>query len=293
MNSTHDTAIIRHGWLRVLIFGISYFLVFLMAGEVYGWISQWIRIPEQLFLLLSFVVSFAFSMLTVYVFRRGIDGRSLTSLGFEYKGYKPDVVMGLLLALVLLVAESLILYFTGYLKWTEFSFNGTDLLSGLIIMILVAISEEAVFRGYILHNLMQSMNRWIALAITSLLFALLHAFNPNITWLALLNIFLAGFVMGIVYVYTGNLWFAIAFHFSWNFFLGPILGYEVSGLPLESLLQQSIHGPDWLTGGEFGLEGSVLDGAFSVMAFGGMLLYVRRGKRRAVSFERRAATYKP
>jgi hypothetical protein len=137
------------------------------------------------------------------------------------------------------------------------------------------------------------MNRWIALAITSLLFALLHAFNPNITWLALLNIFLAGFVMGIVYVYTGNLWFAIAFHFSWNFFLGPILGYEVSGLPLESLLQQSIHGPDWLTGGEFGLEGSVLDGAFSVIAFWGMLLYVRRGKRRASSSELQAKSYKP
>ena len=213
------------------------------------------------------MVSFFFSMLTVYVFRRVFDQRSFVSLGFQFKGYERDAATGLLLGIALLGVESLILYFTGNLWWTDIHFNAGELLSGLVLMILVAISEEAVFRGYILHNLLQSMNKWVALGISSLLFALFHSGNPGITVLAILNIFLSGLVLGLNYVYTGNLWFAILFHFSWNFFLGPVLGYEVSGLPLSSLLEQTIEGPDWLTGGSFGLEGSVLDGSFSIVAF--------------------------
>jgi uncharacterized protein len=140
----------------------------------------------------------------------------------------------------------------------------------------VAVSEETVFRGYILNNLAQSVNKWVALGISALLFALFHAGNPGITQLALLNLFLAGLLLGLNYLYTQNLWFAIMFHFSWNFFLGPVLGYEVSGLPLNSLLQQSIQGPDWITGGEFGLEGSVLDGIFSIVSFTLLLVIYRR-----------------
>jgi hypothetical protein len=54
------------------------------------------------------------------------------------------------------------------------------------------------------------------------------------------------------------LWFGIFFHFSWNFFQGPVFGYEVSGLGLESIIQQTLMGPTIFTGGPFGFEGSLL-----------------------------------
>ena len=54
------------------------------------------------------------------------------------------------------------------------------------------------------------------------------------------------------------MWFPIALHFSWNFFQGPIFGFEVSGIELNSLIVQEITGSDLLTGGDFGLEGSAL-----------------------------------
>lgn len=268
--------IIRRGWLRAAMFCISYLLVFLIAGSIYASLQRWINISEQAFFLLSFFVSFFFSMLTVYVFRRVFDSRSFRSLGFEWKGYEPHAITGLLLGLVLLGVESLILYFTGYLEWTGVTLNAADLLSGLVIMLLVAVSEETVFRGYILNNLLQSVNKWVALGISSLLFALFHAGNPGITLLAVTNIFLSGLLLGLNYLYTKNLWFAIMFHFSWNFFLGPVLGYEVSGLPLNSLLEQYIQGPDWITGGGFGLEGSVLDGIFSIIALVLLIMAYRR-----------------
>ena len=64
--------------------------------------------------------------------------------------------------------------------------------------------------------------------------------------------------MGLYYIYRQNLWFPIALHFSWNFFQGPIFGFEVSGIELNSLIVQEITGSDLLTGGDFGLEGSAL-----------------------------------
>lgn len=259
--------LIRRGWIRAMLFCMCYLLVFIIAGSIYTSLQRRVTVSTQVFFFWSFIVSFFFSLLTVYVFRRAIDRQSFRSLGFEWKHHERDAGIGLLLGLVLLGIESLILYFTGHLAWTGVTVNFTDLFSGMMIMLLVAISEETVFRGYILNNLMQSINKWVALAISSLLFALFHAGNPGITPLALLNIFLSGLVLGLNYVYTKNLWFAIMFHFSWNFFLGPVLGYEVSGLGLSSLLEQDITGPDWLTGGEFGLEGSVLDGSFSIIAF--------------------------
>jgi uncharacterized protein len=270
------TPLIRRGWLRAVIFCMCYLLVFIIAGSIYASLERWLDVSAQAFFFLSFLVSFLFSLLTVYVFRRVFDNRSFISLGFEWKGHQRHAMIGLLLGLVLLGVESLILYFTGHLAWTGVTVDVADLLSGLIIMILVAVSEEVVFRGYLLNNLMQSVNKWVALGITALLFASFHAGNPGITLLALLNIFLSGLLLGLNYIYTKNLWFAIVFHFSWNFFLGPVLGYEVSGLPLNSLLQQNIEGPGWLTGGEFGLEGSVLDGIFSIIAFVLLMLAYNR-----------------
>lgn len=270
------TPIITRGWLRATAFCISYLVVFIIAGSIYVSLERWLALPAQAFFLLSFFISFFFSMLTVYVFRRVFDRRSFISLGFEWEGYQQHAAVGLLLGLVLLGVESLILHFTGYLEWTGVIVDVADLLSGFIIMMLVAISEEAVFRGYILNNLLQSTNKWVALAISAFLFALFHTANPGITVLAFTNIFLSGLLLGLNYLYTKNLWFAIMFHFSWNFFLGPVLGYEVSGLPLNSLLQQYIEGPDWITGGQFGLEGSVLDGIFSIIAFALFLIAYRR-----------------
>ena len=270
------TPIIRRPWLRATLFCISYLLVFIIAGSIYLSMQRWLTIPAQTFFLFSFFVSFFFSMLTVFVFRKVFDRRSFTSLGFEWKGYQSHAIVGLLLGLVLLGAESVILYFSGHLAWTGVIVDVADLLTGLIIMLLVAVSEETVFRGYILNNLLQSINKWVALGVSALLFALFHAGNPGITVLAVINIFLSGLLLGLNYLYTKNLWFAIMFHFSWNFFLGPVLGYEVSGLPLNSLLQQYIEGPDWITGGEFGLEGSVLDGIFSIISFVLLMVAYRR-----------------
>ena len=133
-------------------------------------------------------------------------------------------------------------------------------------MCIIAFSEEIVFRGYILGNLLESYNKWLALIISAALFALVHSGNPEVSVIAIINVFVAGILLGINYVYTRNLWFSIVFHFAWNFLQGPVLGFDVSGLELESLVQADTKGSILLTGGKFGFEASVLETALFMIA---------------------------
>jgi hypothetical protein len=139
-------------------------------------------------------------------------------------------------------------------------------------MLLVAICEEVLFRGYVQRNLQQSMPGWLALLLTSLLFALMHAGNPGQQWLALAGIFVGGLLLGINYLYTGNLWFGIGIHFGWNALMGPVLGLPVSGIKPAALVQTQLQGPVWLTGGSFGPEASVIYMALSL----GLLFWLWR-----------------
>ena len=123
---------------------------------------------------------------------------------------------------------------------------------------IISWMEEISFRGYILRNLMDSFNHYGALLVSSLMFALFHGLNPGLSFLSLFNLFLAGILLGIVFLYTRTIWFALGLHFSWNFFQGPVFGFPVSGISMDGLVKQQQVGSELVTGGNFGFEGSLL-----------------------------------
>lgn len=125
------------------------------------------------------------------------------------------------------------------------------------VYIPAAVHEELLFRGYAFQKL-HRWNRDIALFLIALVFAALHANNVAVSMLGLLNIFLGGILLGLAYERYGRLWFPIGLHLAWNVMSGPILGHEVSGYDsMATLFVERGGGPSWLTGGEFGIEGSV------------------------------------
>ena len=278
--------LIKKGWLRVLLFCIVYLFLVSTISYFIPVMIVWIKkgsIQEALttnskelmdgqFLGLTLFIILIISLAAVFVIRKFIDRKSFLSLGFDFAGHFSEAGGGFFLAPALLGIGTLVLYFTKHLQWTDISFSGTDLFIELGMMGMVAISEEVVFRGYVLNNLLESFNKWIALLVSALLFALYHIDNPGIDIIAMANILLAGILLGINYIYTKNLWFAILFHLGWNFFQGPLFGYKVSGFHLNSLLQTELTGDVLLTGGDFGFEGSVLDGACMIIAI--LLLYL-------------------
>jgi len=123
---------------------------------------------------------------------------------------------------------------------------------------LPALSEELIFRGVPLILLAGVLGRGPAVIVTALAFGLSHLGNPDITWLGVLNIPLAGVLLGTAFFAPGGLWTAWGAHFGWNLALAG-LGAPVSGLPLTvPYLAYNPGGPAWVSGGAFGPEGGLL-----------------------------------
>jgi len=207
---------------------------------------------------LNLVVAIIVSSGIIAVFLKFIHKDNIKNIGFSVKNKGFDIILGISTGFILISIGFLFLVVLGMLEINDINFNLTNLLYGVLLMVLVSFHEEIIVRGYLLNVLMKLNSKIIALIISSLYFAMLHIFNNNIDVIPLLNIFLAGALLGVPYIFTKNLWFPIAFHFSWNFFQGPVLGFNVSGNINNSLLKHEITGSNIITGGEFGIEGSIL-----------------------------------
>lgn len=149
--------------------------------------------------------------------------------------------------------------------------------------------EEILFRGIVFRQLEVWLGSWIALALSSALFGALHIMNPGASWFSSLAIAVeAGILLGAAYMLTRRLWLAIGIHAAWNFTQGWVFSVPVSGgeAPLGLLVTRRV-GPDWLTGGDFGLEASVV--AMVVATLAGLLLLrlaIRRGQLVAAPWQR-------
>ena len=271
---THRLPLIRLGWLRALLFfiasfitsqifaGIGMVVALLISGFDISALSNQDAIIDELnkinFLLLLKIIEFFALMFCLWLFMKFIDRKPLMSLGLKYEGFQQDFKFGLILGAGLIAIGFFSLFILGYVRVESFSFPFLDIVLYFILFVVVAFHEEIMLRGYILRSLMESMNRYLALAISSLIFMTVHLLNPNISFLGVVNLFLAGIVLGIYYVHKSNLWLPIGMHLTWNFFQGPIFGFEVSGIKSQSLIKQTVNGSDLITGGKFGFEASLL-----------------------------------
>jgi uncharacterized protein len=254
--------LIAQGWLRVIIFCIFFLglMILLSFGGKFS-ISDtsWkdaSGISKEIWL--SILTNLLASVISVWLFRRFIDRQSMGSLGFKWDGFSKHAYTGFFAAIAMIGIATLLLIALNYLQFTQWNVQPMVIMSSVFLMLLVAFSEELVFRGYLLNNLMHSTNKWVALLISSALFAAMHISNPGAGVLPIIEVFVGGIMLGINYIYTRNLWFGIFLHFAWNFFQGPVFGYKVSGVDISPIMLQELTGPTWLNGGAFGLEGSIL-----------------------------------
>ena len=162
---------------------------------------------------------------------------------------------------------------------------GIGSLNGLLAALIVptigaAVTEEMFFRGILFRWLEQFGGSWLALLLTSAMFGATHLGNPNATWIGAIGIaFEAGVMLGAAYMLTRSLWLPMGLHAAWNFTQGEVFDIPVSGTEVHGLVDARLCCNPLLTGGDFGLEASLI-AIIVATAFGLWLLWlaIRKGE---------------
>ncbi|GAA0403074.1 CAAX amino protease [Acrocarpospora corrugata] len=166
-----------------------------------------------------------------------------------------------------------------------YSFTWSQGLSVVLPVVAVsigaAVTEELIFRGLALQALEELFGSRAALAVTAPLFGGLHLANPGATvWSSLAIAVEAGVLLGAAFLWRRSIWFVTGLHFAWNA-TEALLGIPVSGHASDGVLTTHVSGAEWLTGGGFGLEASVVPVVLSVLIAAAMLVRARLVPRRS------------
>lgn len=215
--------------------------------------SEWnIMVPTLLCTIFGTILSI--------VYCRFIEGRSLGSMGMRKKHLIPRYLLGLIVGILLMGLAAGLAILTGVSEIKLLSdFNVGIILLFFLGFFVQGMSEEFIFRGYLMNTIGGKHSVAAALAVSSIAFAVAHAANPGVTPLAFLNLALFGLFAGLYMICFDDIWGVSAIHTIWNFMQGNFLGISVSGTgEIDSVFRTSpVSSHVWLTGGKFGIEGSI------------------------------------
>ncbi len=226
---------------------------------------------------IAHIVALAIAGFAVYCgYAHFIERRPVSELALPGMGRQLGV--GLVLGVGLYAACELVLMALGIYR-----INGFNPLSFLIPAIASALSsavyEELLFRGVVFRSVETWFGSWAALVVSSLVFGLTHLINPQGTLEGALFIAVeAGTLLAAAYMLTGRLWLSMGFHAAWNYTQSAIFSSVVSGNEAtQGLVRSTVKGPDYLTGGSFGVESSLL--ALFLCTLTGVIMLVMAVKR--------------
>jgi membrane protease YdiL (CAAX protease family) len=258
---------------RVLVLG---FILLMMMGLNTDVMTSYGDQPVK---SIQHIVALAIAGFAVYrAYACFIEKRSVSELALP--GMGRELGIGLLVGAGLYAACELILMALGIYR-----INGLNPWSYMLPAIAMALSsgvyEELLFRGVLYGSVERWFGSWAALVVSSLVFGLTHLINPQGTLEGALFIAVeAGILLAAAFMLTRRLWLSIGFHISWNYTQSAIFSSIVSGNEAsQGLVRSTVEGPDYLTGGDFGVESSLL--ALVLCTTAGivmMVMAVKRGK---------------
>ncbi len=216
----------------------------------------------DLIVLLISLLSFAFISFTIFFRVKVIEKRNISSLGFEKNNWIKKYLIGFVVGLIMMTLVVLLLTILGCVT-IESAPSQPIGLSAIFPLLIILIgwiiqggTEEILARGWLMNVLGARYNIPFGLIISSIFFGMLHLGNPNVSYVAIINIVLVGLFFGLYVIKTNDLWGACGMHSAWNFAQGNLFGFEVSGLNVEvgSLIDLNLRGNELLSGGIFGPE---------------------------------------
>jgi membrane protease YdiL (CAAX protease family) len=261
-------------WLRVLQVPLARLVVlgFVIFAMMVTSNNNLVIFKDEPLQSIAAVLGTALAAVAVYagwarfIERRPASEFALAGAGREW-GIGMLVGAGLYTACILILIALGIYRIEGLNPWTF-------VIPAVAMALSSGIFEELLFRGVLFRSMEDMFGSWIALAVSSAVFGLVHLLNPAGTLTGAIYISIeAGLLLAAAYMLTRRLWLSIGFHMAWNYTQSAIFSGIVSGGVAEpGLIRSNITGPDVLTGGSFGLESSVI--AFALCTATGIVLLI-------------------
>lgn len=240
-------SLIQYGIVKLIYSGNHQLIKSSLAGKGLEFLGQ--CMPEIIFILVP-ILAWKF-----------IEKKPLKDMGFvcNRKGAR-DFIIGLIFGAATISAVSLALIFTGNISLTGSLLNPkftAAILIDIVLYTLVGFGEETLFRGYCMGTINQYNKKWVGIVVSSVLFSLAHAANPNVKPLFFINVVLVGLLFAYMYFKSSSLWLPIGFHIMWDYFEGDIWGLPDSGNVVQGIYQTKIVHENIINGGLVGPEGGL------------------------------------
>ncbi|HEU5223390.1 MAG TPA: CPBP family intramembrane glutamic endopeptidase [Candidatus Lumbricidophila sp.] len=264
-------------WLVIGVIGVF------AASGVVGGLSKAIPVPPVGAAIISAAALAVYWLLMRFVARRRTPELSGNS--------GRELFIGIGIGAGLLLASLSIVSLSGGYNFTWIA-NGDALWrvlgATLATAVVAAVVEELLFRGIFTQAVERLGGTWVAVVLSAVLFGFIHGSNPGSTlWSNIAIALEAGVLLAAVFIWRRSLWAVIGLHFAWNFLLA-ISGIPVSGTKTDGLFRTTTSGADILTGGNFGLEASIVPVVLS-LAISAAVLVAAYKRGNIVSFKNRAA----
>jgi membrane protease YdiL (CAAX protease family) len=298
-----------NAYVAVLLYIIGYFVVGVMLSVIFamgfgilvgvgavemGPIDQELATVDAMdieailqvmepYLLPLVIITGIYTILYTWGFARIVDRRGLKDLGLGLRrGWGGDFAKGAVLAILILGVIFAFSLAIGSIRVEGFARPAPDnvnvigyLIGAVLAFLSVGVYEELMFRGYVLQRLNDRAGKVASVVVSSIIFALLHGFNPGADVFGIINTIGIGIILCVLYFRTGSLWMPIGFHAAWNFSLGYLYSLPVSGIPLYGILKVvEVDAESRLTGGTYGPEAGLFC-TIALAIWGGWLIWKR------------------
>jgi len=272
------------------LLGLALFVYLQTGGEEFGPAMEAAAQDESgEMLVAAHVLAAPAVWLWTWFFRRRLDLKSFSSLGFPRQGAFSRFALGWGIAALFPGLFFAFGWLLGYYEIenvrsiTEFPFHGVGGLLYFIVGFLIqGGTEELMLRGYVQRNLADFRPGsffWI-LVLPSALFSLAHLTNPDFDVLPMANTFLIGMVLGTIVWTEKSIWLAVGLHVGWNFALGCLWSLPVSGMKTPALMQIATANDrptlDLLLGGDYGPEGGLIQTIIALLLLATLLPRLER-----------------
>ena len=264
---------IRFPLVRLVIASVVVILAFAAAQQV----SSILPLERLSKAVVGMLIGVAVVCTAYWAYVRLVETRPVMEL--SGRSALQELGLGVLIGALLFTSTIGVLTLLGVYQITGAG-SAANLVVPLTSAVLAGVFEEILFRGIVFRIIEDWVGTWLSLLVSAILFGLIHLINPHATLIGAISIiFEAGILLAAAYLMTRRLWFPIGLHAAWNFTQGGIFGVAVSGVPAKGLLQGTLSGPDWLSGGTFGAEASVVAIVLCMSVALGFLAWARRANR--------------